>query len=80
MFALVQRGMLLAKLTYPSAVRFAIEKFHWLISLNSETAVTLAWNANGAASHGQGPVRQGADRRRHRRRRSRDHAASSTIR
>src|SRR6476620_1255 len=44
MFALVQRGMLLAKLTYPGAVRFAIEKFHWLSSLNSETAVTLAWN------------------------------------
>jgi tripartite-type tricarboxylate transporter receptor subunit TctC len=49
MFALVQRGMLLAKLTYPGAVRFAIEKFHWLSSLNSETAVTLAWNE--AAPH-----------------------------
>ncbi len=44
MFALVQRGMLLAKLTYPGGVRFEIEKFHWLGSLNSETAVTLAWN------------------------------------
>ena len=43
--ALVQRGMLLAKLTYPGGVRFEIEKFHWLSSLNSETAVTLAWNA-----------------------------------
>ena len=42
--ALVQRGMLLAKLTYPEGVRFDIEKFHWLSSLNSETAVTLAWN------------------------------------
>lgn len=43
--ALVQRGMLLAKLTYPGGTRFEIEKFHWLSSLNSETAVTLAWNA-----------------------------------
>jgi hypothetical protein len=42
--ALVQRGMLLAKLTYPGGTRFEIEKFHWLSSLNSETAVTLAWN------------------------------------
>jgi hypothetical protein len=44
MIALVQRGMLLAKLTYPGGTRFEIEKFHWLTSLNSETAVTLAWN------------------------------------
>src|SRR5215468_6650129 len=43
--ALIQRGMLLAKLTYPSGARFEIDKFHWLASLNSETAVTLAWNA-----------------------------------
>jgi len=43
--ALVQRGMLLAKLTYPSGTRFEIDKFRWLTSLNSETAVTLAWNA-----------------------------------
>jgi tripartite-type tricarboxylate transporter receptor subunit TctC len=43
--ALVQRGMLLAKLTYPAATRFEIEKFHWLASLHSETAVALAWNA-----------------------------------
>ena len=43
--ALVQRGMLLSKLTYPSATRFEIDKFRWLTSLNSETAVTLAWNA-----------------------------------
>jgi hypothetical protein len=42
--ALVQRGMLLAKLTYPGGTRFDIEKFHWLSSLNSETAVTLTWN------------------------------------
>src|SRR5690242_18420001 len=43
--ALVQRGMLLAKLTYPGTTRFEIDKFRWLASLNSETAVTLAWNA-----------------------------------
>jgi hypothetical protein len=42
--ALLQRGILLAKLIYPSGVRFEIEKFHWLGSLNSETAVTLAWH------------------------------------
>jgi len=42
--ALIQRGMLLAKLVYPTGVRFEIEKFHWLGSLNSETAVTLAWH------------------------------------
>jgi hypothetical protein len=43
--ALIQRGMLLAKLTSPSNTRFEIDKFRWLSSLNSETAVTLAWNA-----------------------------------
>jgi Tripartite tricarboxylate transporter family receptor len=43
--ALIQRGMLLAKLTYPAGARFEIDKFHWLASLNSEVAVTLAWNA-----------------------------------
>jgi hypothetical protein len=42
--ALLQRGILLAKLIYPSGVRFEIEKFNWLGSLNSETAVTLAWH------------------------------------
>jgi hypothetical protein len=42
--ALLQRGILLAKLIYPSNVRFEIEKFHWLGSLNSEVAVTLAWH------------------------------------
>ena len=43
--ALIQRGMLLSKLTYPAGTRFEIEKFGWVGSLNSETAVTLAWNA-----------------------------------
>ncbi len=42
--ALLQRGILLAKLIYPSSTRFDIEKFNWLGSLNSETAVTLAWH------------------------------------
>jgi hypothetical protein len=42
--ALLQRGILLAKLIYPSGVRYDIEKFHWLGSLNSETAVALAWH------------------------------------
>ena len=42
--SLLQRGILLAKLLYPSSVRFDIEKFNWLGSLNSETAVTLAWH------------------------------------
>jgi len=42
--ALIQRGMLLAKLIYPAGVRFEIEKFHWLGSLNSDVAVTLAWH------------------------------------
>jgi hypothetical protein len=43
--ALIQRGMLLAKLTYPAGTRFDLDKFGWIGSLNSETAVTLAWNA-----------------------------------
>jgi len=42
--ALLQRGILLAKLIYPTGTRFEIEKFHWLGSLNSEVAVTLAWH------------------------------------
>jgi hypothetical protein len=42
--ALIQRGMLLSKLTYPTGTRFEIEQFNWVGSLNSETAVTLAWN------------------------------------
>ena len=79
MIALVQRGMLLAKLTYPGGTRFEIEKFHWLSSLNSETAVTLAWNATSHAPHRQGPARQGTDRRRHRRRRSGDDAEALQL-
>jgi hypothetical protein len=43
--ALIQRGMLLAKLTNPGGARFDLEKLGWIGSLNSETAVTLSWNA-----------------------------------
>jgi hypothetical protein len=42
--ALIQRNMLLAKLTHPGSIRFEIEKFNWVASLNSETAVTVAWH------------------------------------
>jgi len=42
--ALIQRGMLLARLTNPGAVRFEIDKFNWIGSLNSETGVVLAWH------------------------------------
>lgn len=42
--ALIQRGMLLARLIYPSGTRFEIERFNWLGSLDSEVAVTLAWH------------------------------------
>jgi tripartite-type tricarboxylate transporter receptor subunit TctC len=42
--ALVQRGMLLAKLIHPAGVRFDIEKLSWIGSLSNETAVTLAWH------------------------------------
>jgi tripartite-type tricarboxylate transporter receptor subunit TctC len=42
--ALVQRGMLLAKLTTPGAVRFALDKLNWLGNLASETGVVLAWH------------------------------------
>lgn len=41
---LVQRGMLLANLTNPSGVRYQLDKFNWLGSLNSEVAVTAAWH------------------------------------
>lgn len=42
--ALIQRGMLLSKLTYPAGTRFDIDKFGWIGSLNSEVATTLSWN------------------------------------
>jgi tripartite-type tricarboxylate transporter receptor subunit TctC len=46
MIALIQRGMLLSKLTNPGGTRFEIDKFNWLTSLNSEIAVVLVWNAS----------------------------------
>ena len=46
MIALVQRGMLLAKLTYPQSVRFEIDKLNWIGSLNSEVAVAIAWHTS----------------------------------
>jgi tripartite-type tricarboxylate transporter receptor subunit TctC len=42
--ALIQRGMLLARLTNPSGVRFDLEKLNWIGSLNSETGLVLAWH------------------------------------
>ena len=39
---LIQRGMLLAKLTMANQVQYDLAKFNWLGSLNSETAVSLA--------------------------------------
>jgi len=46
--ALIQRGMLLAKWTNPSGVRFELDKLNWIGSLNSETGLVLAWHT---ASH-----------------------------
>ena len=40
--ALLQRGILLAKLVYPAGVRYELDKFNWIASLNSEVAVTLS--------------------------------------
>jgi tripartite-type tricarboxylate transporter receptor subunit TctC len=42
--ALIQRGMLLAKWTNPSGVRFELARLNWIGSLNSETGLTLAWH------------------------------------
>jgi hypothetical protein len=42
--ALIQRNMLLAKLTYPETIRFDIAKFNFIGSLNSEVGVALAWH------------------------------------
>jgi tripartite-type tricarboxylate transporter receptor subunit TctC len=44
LIALVQRGMLLAKLTNPNGVRFEVGKLNWLASLASETGVAIAWH------------------------------------
>jgi tripartite-type tricarboxylate transporter receptor subunit TctC len=42
--ALIQRGMLLAKWTNPSGVRFELDRLNWIGSVNSETGLTLAWH------------------------------------
>jgi hypothetical protein len=42
--ALVQRAMMLARLTNPAGARFDIEKLGFIGSLNSETSVTVAWH------------------------------------
>jgi tripartite-type tricarboxylate transporter receptor subunit TctC len=42
--ALIQRGMLLAKLTNPSGVRFELDKLNWIGSLNSEVGISFAWH------------------------------------
>jgi tripartite-type tricarboxylate transporter receptor subunit TctC len=42
--ALIQRGMLLAKLVNPTGVRFEIDKLNWIGSLNSETGVVVSWH------------------------------------
>jgi tripartite-type tricarboxylate transporter receptor subunit TctC len=42
--ALIQRGMLLARLTNPAGVRFELDKLNWLGNLASETGLVLAWH------------------------------------
>ena len=44
--AVIQRGMLLAKIITPGSIQFDIAKLNWIGNLNSETAVTLAWNTS----------------------------------
>ncbi len=41
--ALVQRGMLLARLSNPGAVRFDLDKLNWIGSLSSEVGLAFAW-------------------------------------
>jgi tripartite-type tricarboxylate transporter receptor subunit TctC len=41
--ALIQRGMLLARLNNPGAVRFDLDKLNWIGSLSSEVGVAFAW-------------------------------------
>ena len=45
---LMQRGILLAQITNPSAVRYSVTGFRWIGSLASETGVVLAY---GSAPH-----------------------------
>jgi tripartite-type tricarboxylate transporter receptor subunit TctC len=41
---IIQRGMLLAKLSNPGGVRFELDKLNWIGSLNSEVGVSFAWH------------------------------------
>jgi tripartite-type tricarboxylate transporter receptor subunit TctC len=43
--AVGQRGMLLMKHFNPTGVRFELDKFNWIGSLNSETGLVVAWHA-----------------------------------
>ena len=73
MIALLQRGMLLAKLIYP--VRRALRDREIPLARQPQQRDRGdARLAHRPAQDREGPVRQGADRRRHHRRRSRDHA------
>jgi len=42
--AVIQRAMMLARLTYPGGVRFELAKLNWIGSLNREVALTVAWH------------------------------------
>jgi len=45
MIGLMQRGVLLAPITNPNAVRYSVTSFRWIGSLASETGVTLAYES-----------------------------------
>jgi tripartite-type tricarboxylate transporter receptor subunit TctC len=44
--ALIQRGMLLARLINPGAVRFDLGKLNWIGSLSSEVGLAFAWHTS----------------------------------
>jgi tripartite-type tricarboxylate transporter receptor subunit TctC len=44
--ALIQRGMLLARLINPGAVRFDLAKLNWIGSLSSEVGLAFAWHTS----------------------------------
>ena len=73
--ALLQRGMLLAKLTNPTAVRFEVDKLNWLGSVSSEVGSCLCL-AYRLAQDRQRPAGTRTDCRRPYRCRSRDDAAA----
>ena len=43
-FALLQRGMLLAWMTNPSGARFDLQTLSWIANLNHETSLVVAWH------------------------------------